>query len=166
MQIIKGSVRTRVVVPEGVTAKLHRLTTNLNPSGVSKVPVTGQGMGLQTQGDLRNTCTTWIFLQWGRWSDWTTWWVHIPDTEVGCLWQPEHFKKISFKVEIQLSELTSAPSISYLATAFTPPSSKESEPGGSTGSGNNFPRRLYRDAERCLPGKVSCFPKAVSPSSL
>ena len=33
------------MVPEVVTAKLHTLTPNLNPSGVSKVPVTGSGHG-------------------------------------------------------------------------------------------------------------------------
>lgn len=59
MQIIKGVCENPGMVPEGVTAKLHRLTTNLNPSGVSKVPVTGSGHGAaDPKGDLRNTCTT------------------------------------------------------------------------------------------------------------
>lgn len=83
----KGVCENPGMVPEGVTAKLHRLTTNLNPSGVSKVPVTGSGNGAaDPRGPKKHMHDSGYFCNEAVGSDWTTpRWVHIPDTEVGCL---------------------------------------------------------------------------------
>ena len=83
----KGVCENLGMVPEVVTAKLHRLTTNLNPSAVSKVPVTGSGHGAADPwGPKTHIQDSGYFCNKAVRSDWTTpRWVHIPDTEVGCL---------------------------------------------------------------------------------
>ena len=83
----KGVCENLGMVPEVVPAKLHRLTTNLNPSSVSKVPVTGSGHGAADPwGPKTHMHDSGYFCNKAVGSDWTTLrWVHIPDREVGCL---------------------------------------------------------------------------------
>lgn len=167
MQIVKGSVRTWVW-----SQRLSQLNYTDSPQTLihpvyPKCLWLAVGMGLQTHGDLRHTCTI-LDISATRPSDQTG---PPPDgctflTEKWVVSDSQSIFNISFESRNTIMGWL-CPSISYLATASTPPSSKENESDGSTGSGNNFPLGMpCRDAERCLSGTVSCFPQGCLPSSL